>query len=305
MISRSRLAVCACLLSASAIAAFASGASLDPLSPSAVAEARARVAPFTPRSSADGQAREGTSEQSGAAQSRHEDPLERQLERQRQRLAEAERQAAMAVDLFQSLLDRRSRLQESAGYVGIRQADLLDDIQDRRQRMLNLDIERRVAGATTDFLRTRLEEVLARIDRGLREDEVLERMREEEAMLQEQFKAGIVVPAEITRMMDRRFAREEAVAERFGRSLVADLESRLIQAELDQLVVNVRHRTLAEQVGETVVRAGRLSGVEVLEMQIAEAVKQAQEQNDIARDVRRSIAIMERQLKDFKPDEGG
>ena len=106
-------------------------------------------------------------------------------------------------------------------------------------------------------------------------------------------------------MMDRRFAREEAVAERFGRSLVADLESRLIQAELDQLVVNVRHRTLAEQVGETVVRAGRLSGVEVLEMQIAEAVKQAQEQNDIARDVRRSIAIMERQRKDFKPDEGG
>jgi hypothetical protein len=195
--------------------------------------------------------------------------LEDELNRMRERLALIVEERAETMAAYEDAVARQEALEERAGAALVGLDDLQADIDDRRRRALDLDIERQVATATVDFLRARIGEILDRIERGITEDEVVNRLRASEESQRAMVKAGASSPLQVTAVLERRLQREDALAERLGRGLAIELESRLVDAELKLLTIEVQRRSLDQQVAEArgrieaAMTAERLSAVEL------------------------------------------
>lgn len=178
-----------------------------------------------------------------------------ELERLREVLAAIESERGAASEAYHDAVSRQAALRDQAGAGEIGLDDLRADIGDRRRRALDLEIERQVATATADFLRAKIGQLLDRIERAIVEDEVVSMLRDAEAAQRALVKQDFATPVQVTAILERRLRREDALAERFGRGLVLQLESRLVDAELKLLTIEVQRRTLLDQVS---VASGRV-----------------------------------------------
>lgn len=233
--------------------------------------------------------------------------LREELDRVRDVADRAERARMEAERAYVVLARRQLELRQQAGGVAMGLEAIADEIAARDSRIRDLEIEGEVARFTVDFLRGRIEQLMGRVERGIAEDAILQRLREAEQQARLRYESGSAPESAITDVMERRAERERVLAEQLGRDLMVELESRVLSAELEARSIEVRQERLRQQVAELMDAmdpAAAADRLEALELPMAvEAVRAAEERlRATRREVRRLEWALERHEEPQRPE---
>ncbi|MFK7959672.1 MAG: hypothetical protein AB8G96_04035 [Phycisphaerales bacterium] len=187
--------------------------------------------------------------------------LEAQAEIQARSLEILRDQERVAKHRVDELQHRREAMMTAAATRPASMVELGQALAVRRARLAEIQTERMIAGATSQFLSERIDRLVTRVERAIVEDPLIAALRSAEEVMEGALTEDAAVDpyrrleSGLIDLTDRRMERERLVARQSGIEQVRQLEQALQETELTLVVLQAERAELAKQLDELIAGA--------------------------------------------------